>query len=86
VRIQLHGYEVQVTLRDHDEAALLARLEALFQRYPKPAPPAQPTVQGQGQAPIKDWCTKHQTRMKRHEKEGRYWFSHYVDGVHCKGK
>jgi hypothetical protein len=42
-RAMIHGYEVQVTLRDSDETRLLARLAALVQQsplrsVPKPAP------------------------------------------------
>jgi len=80
VRIQLHGYEVQVTLRDHDEAQLLARLQALLALYPTPQPQAGP--QGQG----KDWCSKHQVAMKENHKDGRTWYSHQVGGQWCKGR
>jgi hypothetical protein len=43
LRAMLHGFDVQITLRDHDETALLARLGALLKRQdirpvPKPAP------------------------------------------------
>jgi hypothetical protein len=43
VRVLIAGHEVQVTLRDTDETALLARLAALLKRadirpIPKPAP------------------------------------------------
>jgi hypothetical protein len=41
VRLQVCGREVLITLRDHDEAALMVRLEELIQRYGQaPAPPA----------------------------------------------
>jgi hypothetical protein len=81
VRIQVHGYEVQVTLRDHDEHALLARLAALLTRYPLPA---QPTRQPPGQG--KDWCSLHQTAMKQTVKNGRAWWSHRIAEGWCKGK
>jgi len=70
-RIQVHGYEVQVTLRDHDEHALLARLDALLTRYP---PPAQTVSQPSGQG--KDWCSIHNTQMRQTIKNGRSWYSH----------
>src|SRR5262245_17714843 len=36
--ITVAGRQVQLTLRDHDEARLLVRLEELLQRYPLPQP------------------------------------------------
>jgi hypothetical protein len=47
VRVSVHGYDCQVTLRDYDEATLLRRLETLLARYPAetPAPPAPSTPQ-----------------------------------------
>jgi hypothetical protein len=81
VRIQVHGYEVQVTLRDHDEHALLARLEALLTRYPLPAQTvSQPTGQGKG------WCAKHGVPMKQTTKDGRSWYSHKTAKGWCKGR
>jgi hypothetical protein len=43
LRAMMGGFEVQITLRDHDESALLTRLGALLKRpdirpVPKPAP------------------------------------------------
>jgi len=67
---------VQLTLRDHDEVRLLARLEAVLQRYPQPQPPAS---QGQG------WCAVHNTAMQENHKEGRTWYSHKTDQGWCKG-
>jgi hypothetical protein len=82
VRIQVHGYEVQVTLRDHDEHALLARLDALLTRYSLPARPATPQPTGQG----KNWCSIHQTAMKQTTKDGRSWWSHRTAEGWCKGR
>jgi len=82
VRIQVHGYEVQVTLRDHDKYALLARLEALLTRYPLPAQTVS-LPSGQG----KDWCSIHQKAMKQTTKDGRSWYSHKTpDGRWCQGR
>jgi hypothetical protein len=43
LKVLVQGFETQITLRDHDEAALLGRLQALLKRpdvhpIPKPAP------------------------------------------------
>jgi hypothetical protein len=82
VRLHVCGHDVQVTLRDHDEAQLLARLRVLLEQYPTPQPPAGP--QGQG----KDWCSLHKLQMRWNEgKEGRQgWYSHKTPEGWCKGK
>jgi SWIM zinc finger len=78
------GRQVQLTLRDTDEARLLERLAAVLAQYPVPQPAPQASSQHQGQG--KDWCAKHQTTMQRHENAKGVWFSHFVDGTHCKGR
>jgi hypothetical protein len=80
VRVTIAGREVQWTLRDTDEARLARRLEALLQRYPLQGPPQPPVSQG------KDFCKVHQVVMKEHTNDKGSWFSHFVDGRHCKGK
>jgi hypothetical protein len=77
VRLTIAGREVRWTLRDTDETRLAARLEALLARYPAPAQP---------QAAREGFCQKHGMQMKQHEKDGRRWWSHYIDGNHCKGR
>jgi hypothetical protein len=82
VRVTISGRECQITLRDTDEARLLARLAKVLEGYPLPERPA-------GQAPAsqgKDWCSKHQVAMKENHKDGRTWYSHQVGGQWCKGK
>jgi hypothetical protein len=76
----ISGRPVQLILRGHDEAEVLARLQTVLARYPVPAASAQP--QGQG----KDWCAIHQTAMKQTTKDGRSWYSHKIDGRWCKGR
>jgi hypothetical protein len=44
--VTIAGRQVQVTLRDTDEARLLIRLEALLQRYPAEAGSSQPGAPG----------------------------------------
>jgi hypothetical protein len=83
VRVTIRGRECQLTLRDHDEARLLVRLEAILERFPMPEVTGQAsTLGGQG----KDWCAVHQTRMQRHANAKGVWYSHFIDGAHCKGQ
>jgi hypothetical protein len=84
VRLHIDGRECQLTLRDHDETRLLARLQAVLARYPVPTP--SPAVQGQPQGTGKDFCAIHQVRMKETTKDGRSWFSHRTDQGWCKGR
>jgi hypothetical protein len=77
----LEGRQVQITLRDTDEARLLQRLTTLLQQYPVPqAPPASTPTGG-------SWCAVHQVSMKENQKQGRTWYSHQTpDGQWCKGR
>ena len=73
--------QVQVTLRDTDEARLLSRLTALLAQYPVEQAAASQS------APTEGWCQVHQVQMHRNEKDGRSWWSHKADdGSWCKGK
>jgi hypothetical protein len=85
VRFQVAGREVQLTLRDHDESALLARLEAVLAQYPLPQTPTQPA----SQEPREAWCAVHNTALHwnagTHGRRG--WFSHRLpEGQWCKGR
>jgi hypothetical protein len=81
VHLESSGRRIQLTLRDHDETRLLARLEEVLQRYPQPQAPAQPPRRGEG------WCAKHQVPMTQTTKDGRSWWSHKTtDGQWCKGR
>jgi hypothetical protein len=83
--ITVAGRQVQLTLRDTDEARLLARLEEVLQRYPVPQPPA--SREPQAQAPEEQrWCPKHGDKMQINHKDGRSWWSHRHEGSWCKGK
>jgi hypothetical protein len=94
VRLTIAGRECQLTLRDHDEVRLLARLEEVLQRFPLPQaqPPAQPLSPQQHNAlamhrPVTDVCKIHNVQMQRHENAKGVWYSHYIgDGQHCKGR
>jgi hypothetical protein len=61
---------------------LLARLEAVLQRFPLVVPPSSPPARTDG------WCAKHGIQMKlNHGKDGRQWYSHRLeDGTWCKGR
>ncbi|HEY5865856.1 MAG TPA: hypothetical protein VI542_09980 [Candidatus Tectomicrobia bacterium] len=75
------GRQVQVTLRDTDEARLLSRLTALLALYPLEPAAASQSATREG------WCQVHQVQMHRNEKDGRSWWSHKVeDGSWGKGK
>jgi hypothetical protein len=77
VHLTVSGRQIQLTLRDSDEHRLLARLDAVLQRFPVEATPADDTPQ----------CPKHGVPMKRNTKDGRSWWSHRLaDGSWCKGK
>jgi hypothetical protein len=78
VRLELGGREVQLTLRDSHENRLLARLEAVLQRFPLAAKPVDDTPH----------CPKHGVPMKlNHGKDGSTWYSHKTaDGQWCKGR
>jgi hypothetical protein len=80
VHVTLAGRTVQVTLRDTDEQRLLARLEALLQRFPVEEEP-----EGE-QAPPEGWCSKHGVQMKLRNGEHGSWWSHKTPQGWCKGK
>lgn len=72
VRLQIDGRDCQLTLRDSDEARLLARLQAVLAQYPVPQAPAQASRTAEG------WCAKHAAQMRQTTKEGRSWWSHQI--------
>jgi hypothetical protein len=78
--LTIAGREVQITLRDTDETKLLARLQTLLAQFPV----------GQASSPSpdrgKEWCPIHNVQMQRHENAKGVWYSHYIDGAHCKGR
>ena len=78
--IMLEGRQVQLTLRDTDEARLLARLQAVLQQYPVAQPATPSPAQPAG------WCTQHGVSMTLNQKEGRSWWSHKTDQGWCKGR
>ncbi|MBM3223565.1 MAG: hypothetical protein FJZ47_07170 [Candidatus Tectomicrobia bacterium] len=80
VHLELAGRQVQLTLRDSDEGRLLARLEAVLQRFPLVVKPTDTPAQREG------WCSKHGVQMRQNHKDGRSWWSHKTADGWCKGK
>ena len=80
VHVTLAGRTVQVTLRDSDEQRLLARLEALLQRFP-----VEDELEGE-QASPEGWCRKHGVQMKLRHGEHGAWWSHKTPRGWCKGQ
>lgn len=80
VHLELAGRQVQLTLRDSDEGRLLARLEAVLQRFPLIVKPTDTPAQREG------WCSKHGVQMRQNHKDGRSWWSHKTAEGWCKGK
>ena len=76
--ISLEGRQVQLTLRDSDEARLLERLTTVLRQYPVQAPSSPQVAQG-------GWCQVHQVAMPETTKNGRTWRSHRTDDGWCKG-
>ena len=86
LRGTLGGQEALLTARGQTAAEFRRNIEAikgLLDAVPATAPKLSHDVTtSQGQ----DLCPLHQVPMKRHENAGGVWFSHYVDGTHCKGR
>jgi hypothetical protein len=80
VHLELAGRQVQLTLRDLDETRLLARLDAILQRFPLVVTPTSEW------APAEGWCAKHGVAMRQNHKDGRSWWSHKTADGWCKGK
>lgn len=77
VRFELRGREVQLTLRDSDENRLLARLDAVLQRFPLADKPVDDTPH----------CSQHGVSLVlQHGKDGGTWWSHKTADGWCKGR
>jgi hypothetical protein len=76
VHLELAGRQVQLTLRDTDESRLLARLEAILERFPVAGTPTDTTPQCPTHGPLKP-STK-----------GKGWYCprKLANGSWCKGK
>jgi hypothetical protein len=96
--LTIAGRQVQLTLRDTDEARLLQRLQAVLAQYPVPQPGPQATSQGQlspqqynaaamhKRVTETGWCEVHKVAMQLNQKNGQQWYSHRAeDGTWCKG-
>jgi hypothetical protein len=79
VFLTIQGRKVQLTLRDHNENSLLARMELLLNRFPEES--SEPTTPPEG------WCPIHQVQMKRYSNQKGTWWSHRLEnGKWCRGK
>jgi hypothetical protein len=77
VHVMVAGRDCLLTLRDHDEGRLLARLEAVLTQYPLEGP----------RMPQDGFCSTHGVPMQPQEKNGQRWWSHYDQASEkwCKG-
>jgi hypothetical protein len=80
VHLELAGRQVQLTLRDSDEGRLLARLDAVLQRFPLMVKPTDTQARPEG------WCAKHGIQMVHNQRDGRSWWSHKTAEGWCKGR
>ncbi len=76
VRPEVAGREVQLTLRDSDEGRLLARLDAILQRFPAATKPADTTPQ----------CPTHGAMKPSTKGKGWYCPVKMADGSWCKSR
>ena len=81
VHLEIAGRQVQLTLRDSDEGRLLARLDAILQRFSLVVKPTDTQT-----PPAAGWCAKHGVQMTQNHKDGRSWWSHKTADGWCKGK
>jgi hypothetical protein len=87
VRLQVCGHDVQITLRDHDEAALMVRLEELIQRYGQPPAHTAPApVDAVPTGALPPCPYGHGFLRKSTKHEGFFCPHKYDDGHYCKGK
>jgi hypothetical protein len=90
--LTIAGRQVQLTLRDLDEARLLVRLQAVLAQYPVSDAPAPPLSPQQHHAaainrPTVGFCQVHSVQMIENEKNGQRWYSHRLpEGGFCKGR
>jgi hypothetical protein len=76
VHLTVGGRQVQLTLRDSDESRLLARLDAILERFPVAATPTDTTPQ----------CPTHGAMRPSTKGKGWYCPHKLANGSWCKGK
>jgi hypothetical protein len=90
--VMVGAHRVQITIRGVDETEVLARMAKVIAQYPdQPQASSQPLSPQQHNAAamhkrVSDFCKVHNAPMQRHENAGGVWYSHYIDGKHCKGR
>jgi|SoiMethySBSTD1v2_1073268.scaffolds.fasta_scaffold2666687_1 hypothetical protein len=81
VRGTLDGHETLLTVRGQTPEEFKRNLSEVRGLLDPPVQaPQVPAVQGPG------WCALHAVQMQQHTNAKGSWFSHYIDGRHCKGK
>jgi len=80
VHLEVGGRQVQLPLRDSDEGRLLARLDAVLQRFPLVV------TSTSERTPAEGWCSTHGVAMRQNHKDGRSWWSHKTAEGWCKGR
>jgi hypothetical protein len=82
MKASVYGFETLVTLRGTDFASVQAQVEQAAQwlKAQGPAPAPQAASPGEG------YCPVHRVQMKLHTNAKGTWYSHFVDGAHCKGR
>jgi hypothetical protein len=94
------GFECQLTIRGENGKEVLEKagvaMDYLLSTGIKPiagtpaaapAAPQAPAGTSGPAAPNPAWCSIHGCEMQKHEKDGKYWYSHRLEsGSYCKGK
>ena len=76
VHLEVSGRQVHLTLRDSDESRLLARLDAILERFPAVAKPTDTTPQ----------CPQHGSMKPSTKGKGWYCPHKLANGSWCRGK
>jgi hypothetical protein len=70
VYLTIQCRKVQLSLRDHNENALLTWMDLVLNRFPKETP--------ESTTPPEGWCPVHQVQMKRYSNQKGSWWSRFL--------
>jgi hypothetical protein len=89
--IDQSGFECQLTLRAINGSDLLKKagvaLKTLIDAGSKPVENCSSSNGKSTEKPQMTVCEFHNAEMRRHEKDGKVWYSHRLaDGTYCNGK